>query len=58
LWQLTQADPRSAAILVNELDARHFQGTPNPWASAVLVDQFDPYNLKACLTIANVNTCW
>jgi hypothetical protein len=29
LWRPTQAHARSAAILVNELDASHFQGTPN-----------------------------
>jgi hypothetical protein len=29
LWQLTQANARSTAILVNELDPGYFQGAPN-----------------------------
>jgi hypothetical protein len=29
LWQLTQANARSTAILVDELDPGYFQGAPN-----------------------------
>jgi HAMP domain-containing protein len=29
LWRLTQAHARPTAVFVNELDAGHFQGTPN-----------------------------